>query len=85
MPYIQPINRPQYEDVLRGLPIIQTKGDLEFCIFYLMRKFMWSRTPRYSTLHEAAYAATHCADEFRRRFLDAREDEARRENGDVPG
>ena len=83
MPYIQQEDRDRYDDGLQEIPQIETKGDLEYCIFSLMMKYMHNRKPRYSHLHDCAYAAQHCADEFRRRFLDVREDEAREENGDI--
>ena len=83
MPYIIPEDRKKYDIILNQLPDIETKGDLEYCIFKLLKRFMKTRAFKYSTLHEAVYAATHCADEFRRRFLDARENEARETNGDV--
>jgi hypothetical protein len=38
---------------------------------------------RYTTLHDCVYAVAHCSDEFRRRFLDKREDQAIQENGDI--
>ncbi|MEM4260875.1 MAG: hypothetical protein QXG00_06565 [Candidatus Woesearchaeota archaeon] len=84
MPYIDDKERSQYKDILDKLPDIKTKGDLEYCIFYMMRRnFMRSRDYRYSHLHDCVYAAQHCADEFRRRFLDKREDEAMIKNGDI--
>lgn len=83
MPYITKKDREKYLEALVEIPTIQTKGDLEYCIFWLMQHFMSTRDVRYSTLHEAVYAATHCADEFRRRFLDARENQACASNGDV--
>ena len=83
-PYIKKNDRYNYEEVLKELPDIETKGDLEFCITYLMkRKFMNSRDYRYSTLHDCVYACQHSADEFRRRYLDKREDVALNENGDI--
>jgi hypothetical protein len=48
-----------------------------------MVTYMKDKEYRYSTLHDTVYAATHCGDEFRRRFLDARENTAIKENGDV--
>ncbi len=83
MPYINPKDRPEYDKGLDQIPDILTKGDLEYCIFKLMRKFMATRDMRYTQLHDATYAAAHCCDEFRRRFLDKREDEAMARNGDV--
>ena len=83
MPYIKQEERAKYYEVLNQLPEMQTKGDLEYCIFKLMKLFMKKRKRCYTELHSTVYAATHCADEFRRRYLDLREDEARIENGDV--
>jgi hypothetical protein len=83
MPYIKPEFRVKYDDILNRLPTIETKGDLEYIIFKVMKQFMSTRESRYSTLHECTYCATHCADEFRRRYLDSRENDARIENGDV--
>ena len=48
-----------------------------------MKKFMSSRESRYSNLHDVVYASAHCSDEFRRRYLDKREDQAIETNGDV--
>ena len=44
---------------------------------------MSTRDARYSTLHDCVYAVQHTADEFKRRFLDKREDDAREINGDI--
>ena len=85
MPYIEQKARAKYNKVLGQLPDIESKGDLEYCIFYLMQRYMIKREVRYSTLHDTAYAAAHCSDEFRRRFLDAREDDAKDFNGDIVG
>jgi hypothetical protein len=83
MPYIDPNLRTKYDQVLNQMPDIDTKGDLEYCIFKLMKRFMKTREQRYSTLHEVCYCAHHCGDEYRRRYLDKREDEAIDKNGDV--
>ena len=83
MPYIDPIFRNQYDEILNQMPNIDSKGDLEYCVFKLMKRFMVNREFRYSTLHEVVYATQHCADEYRRRYLDKREDEAIESNGDV--
>lgn len=86
MPYIKQEDRDKYKNIilmLEHLPEISTKGDLEYLIFSFMKKYMNTRESRYSTLHDCTYAAQHCADEFRRRFLDKREDEAKRQNGDI--
>ena len=86
MPYITKQDREKYNDILRAiynLPEIENKGSLEFLIFSLMVKYMKTREFRYSTLHDCTYACQHSADEYRRRFLDKREDDARLTNGDI--
>ena len=83
MPYIKQENRRKFDEVLNDIDVIATKGELEYCIFKLMKKYMEDKESRYSTLHDTVYAAAHCSDEFRRRFLDKREDIAMSENGDV--
>lgn len=85
MPYIEKDKRPKFNKVLSQLPEIESKGDLEYCIFYLMQRYMVKKAVRYSNLHDTAYAAQHCADEFRRRFLDTREEDAKDLNGDIIG
>jgi hypothetical protein len=86
MPYVKQEDRVKYAKIINqiyDLEKIETKGDLEYLVFALMKKFMSTRENRYSNLHEVVYAVMHCADEYRRRFLDKREDEAREINGDV--
>jgi hypothetical protein len=86
MPYISAQDREKYLEIDKAigrLSEITTKGDLEFLVFRLMVKFMGTREKRYSTLHEVVYAVQHCADEYRRRFLDKREDVALSDNGDI--
>jgi len=83
MPYIKKVERARFDKVLNQVFAITTKGELEYCIYKLMTKFMKDKERRYATLHDCAYAAQHCADEFRRRNLDVREDSAREENGDI--
>ena len=83
MPYIKQEFIQHYDDILNKIQIIGTKGDLEYCIFKLMLVYMNHREKTYTELHNATYAAQHCADEFRRRFLDKREDVAMGQNGDV--
>ena len=83
MPYIKSEDRKKFEEMLIRCPNIETKGELEYLIFWLMKKYMEGKSIRYSTLHDCTYASMHCADEFRRRFLDKREDSAIKENGDV--
>lgn len=86
MPYVNKEQREKYKNLLimvQNIPEIETKGDLEYLIFVLMKKYMSTREQRYSTLHDCTYATQHCSDEFRRRFLDKREDKARQSNGDI--
>jgi hypothetical protein len=86
MPYINENQRKRYtaiKEAVDNLSKIETKGDLEYLVFMLMKKYMSNRDYRYSTLHDCTYAVQHCSDEFRRRFLDKRENEARESNGDI--
>ncbi len=83
MPYITKNNRKKFEYYLNNFPEFEGKGELEYVVFSLMRRYMRERAHRYSILHDVVYAVQHCADEFRRRFLDERENEARKINGDV--
>lgn len=86
MPYVTKEQRDKYKNLLimlQNIPEIETKGDFEYLIMVLYRKYMSTREQRYSTLHDACYAIQHVSDEVRRRFLDKREDSARQSNGDV--
>lgn len=85
MPYIDKERRPVFNKVLSQLPDMETKGELEYCIFYLMRRYMHKLAVKYSNLHDTVYAAYHCGHEFKRRFLDEREDDAKDFNGDIIG
>lgn len=83
MPYIRK-DREKFDKVLHQIPLMNNKGELEYCVFKLMTLYMKQhRSYRYAILHDVTYAIMHCADEFRRRYLDKREDEAREENGDI--
>ncbi|MDD5651667.1 MAG: hypothetical protein PHF86_14830 [Candidatus Nanoarchaeia archaeon] len=83
MPYIKVADRSKYDNVLCNMPVFANKGEMEYCIFVLMKQYMRHRENRYTHLHDCTYAVQHCADEFRRRYLDIRENEAIIENGDV--
>ena len=83
MPYIKESDRQLFRPILADLPHFRNKGELEYCIFFLMQRYMDDKPRRYSNLHDTVYAAQHCADEFRRRFLDRREDMAIEKNGDI--
>ena len=83
MPYIRQKDREKFQEMFSTLPLMNNKGELEYVIFKIMKKYMETQEYRYSNLHDCTYAAQHCADEFRRRFLDKREDQAKFENGDI--
>ena len=83
MPYIKQEDRVNFDQVLNGLPPFTTKGELEYCIYSMMKRYAAGRAFNYSNLHDATYAAHHCADEFRRNFLDYREEEAEYTNGPI--
>ena len=83
MPYIKDFHRMKYDIALNAMPLIDSKGELEYCIFKLMRIYMFDKVHSYTHLHDCVYAVQHCADEFKRRFLDKRENDAREANGDI--
>ena len=85
MPYILPEDRERFDPVIQQIPMMSGKGELEYVLFSIMVRYMGDRPVKYNTLHDCVYAAQHCADEFRRRFLDVRENDARKENGDIDG
>jgi hypothetical protein len=83
MPYIIKEQRKRYDVVLDQMRPIMTKGDLEYCIFRLMKKYMSDKEEKYLTIHDCVYAAIHAGHEFERRYLDKREDAAMETNGDI--
>ena len=85
MPYISRRTRFKFESALDQLMLdgINTKGELEYILFAILVRYMKNRKFCYSELHDTVYACQHVADEFRRRFLDKRENEARHKNGDI--
>jgi hypothetical protein len=86
MPYVDRNSRDKYIEVdkaISRLNSIENKGDMEYILFRILVKFMSTREFKYSTLHEAVYGCQHVADEFRRRFLDVRENQALESNGDI--
>lgn len=83
MPFIKGSDRFQYFQHLGKITSIATKGDLEYCFFLLMNTFMKTRKFCYSDLHDCVYAAIHAGEEYKRLYLDKRENQARIENGDI--
>jgi len=83
MPYIKKLKRTRFNKVLNNFPKINNKGELEFVIFKIIKKYMSTREYRYSNLHDAVYATIHAGEEFKRRYLDERENQAIVENGDI--
>jgi hypothetical protein len=86
MPYVDKTSRDKYKEINQAIACtdkIESKGDLEYIVFRLMVKFMETREKRYSTLHDVVYAVAHASDEYRRRYLDVRENEALEANGDI--
>jgi hypothetical protein len=85
MPHISQVDRQKYVTLLSEIlrTEIETKGDLEYLVYNLMKQFMATREKRYATFHEAVYATVHCAHEFERLYLDKREDKAISDNGEA--
>jgi hypothetical protein len=85
MPHISYEDKMQYEKLINEIRItpIITKGDLEFLVYQLLKRYMMDREIRYSTLHEAVYGGLHACEEYKRLHLDKREDEAIKNNGEA--
>ena len=83
MPYIKTEKREPFDQSLNSIKKIDTKGELEYCIYKLMKIYMQDKKFNYTNLHDTVYSSIHCGDEFRRNYLDKREDEAKKENGEI--
>ena len=83
MPYINTEDRAKYDEIIDLVCKIDTKGELEYIIMRFMNIYMSTRERKYNTLHDCVYACKHVSDEYRRRYLDKREDEALAKNGDI--
>jgi len=83
MPFIEEERRILFDPKLNQILKIDKKGDLEYCIYKLMKLYMKDKKFCYSNLHDAVYSAIHAGDEFKRNHLDKREDKAKEENGDI--
>jgi len=83
MPYIDKNSRGKFDEFLNQINKIDTKGELEYCLYKLMTIYMKDKEFKYSVLHDCTYGCIHAGDEFRRRNLDVRENEAREKNGDI--
>lgn len=83
MPHIKPDFRPKYNDILNLLPPIESKGDLEYIIYRTLKLFMKTRDSNFTNLHEAVYGGIHASEEFKRNYLDKREDFAISQNGEA--
>jgi len=85
MPHTKQQDREPYKEVVNKLTHIQfkTKGDLEYLIYCCLAIYKESRETNYVNLHDAVYAAHHAGDEFKRRYLDVREDRAANQNGEA--
>ena len=85
MPHIKATDQEQYETLYKLIlskPIL-TKGHLEFLIAKLCQRYIQDKNRTYTNLHDVVYACHHAGDEFRRLYLDKREDEAIRANGNA--
>lgn len=84
MPYIKSNDRKRFAQWLRKTPVIKTKGELEYLVTALARRFLKDQPEqRYSQIHDTVYAVIHAGEELRRRVMDPYEEEKCHENGDV--
>jgi len=85
MPHINKEQRVLYSGLISEIlrTEILTKGDLEYIIYNVVKQFMATREERYGNLHEAVYACIHAGEEYKRVYLDKREDKAIKDNGEA--
>lgn len=83
MPYIRSEDRVKFDRVIRNIPEFEDKGELEYLIYSIGMCYMEDKVYNYSNLHDLVYAFEHVAHEIKRRYLDNREDEAIKKNGDI--
>jgi hypothetical protein len=85
MPHISKSQREIYSTFISELlrTEILTKGDLEYIIYNVVKQFMATREFRYSNLHDAVYGCIHAGEEYKRLYLDKREDKAIEDNGEA--
>lgn len=87
MPYIKEKDREKYDKhllAIRDLFDLDTDvGHLTYCIYYLMKAFLYNKTKNYRNMSAIIAAATDAAAEFRRKELSPYEEEKIKENGYV--
>lgn len=92
MPYIKPEAREYYRNhgaldelsqALNKINLEEAKGDLNYIIFYLVRKYIQERGLGYFKISTMIGALEDCADELRRRVLHPYEDSCIKKNGDI--
>lgn len=84
MPYIKSKDRKRFVQWLRKTPVIKTKGELEYLVTVLARRFLADQQgQRYAQIHDTVYAVIHAGEELRRIVMDPYEEEKRHENGAV--
>jgi len=85
MPHIDDEQRLKYYQLVNYIEkhSIETKGDLEYLVYQLIKQYMSTREVRYSNLHDAVYGVIHAGEEYKRLHLDKREDIAIKENGEA--
>jgi hypothetical protein len=87
MPYIDPRDRPQYEDGIQSLIYALSAnkwhpGHMNYCFFKIV-KACWQETRSYTAHAKIVGMLTDVRDEFKRRFGHDYEDSKIKENGDV--
>lgn len=86
MPHINDLDKVKYSHIIHSINTsqnIETKGDLEYLVYQLLKRYMYSRKVNYSNLHDAVYGTIHSAEEYKRLYLDKREDYAISQNGEA--
>ena len=83
MPYIPEEERTKFNDMITATPSMKSKGELEYILYKTAITYMEDKVYNYTNMHDVVSAIQHVAHEFQRRYLDIREDQAIKENGDI--
>ncbi|NBP04295.1 MAG: hypothetical protein EBU90_30245 [Proteobacteria bacterium] len=82
MPYIQPYNRPPFDDVISQLPPIMVAGNLNYIITKITQRFIEERGENYEAYNSAIGALESAKLEYYRRKVAPYEDTKIEANGD---
>ena len=75
MPYIKKEDRPQFDEILKELPVLNNAGELNYVITKIAVKYLKHHGKSYENCSNVTKAFDNAKDEFVRRILSPYEDE----------